>query len=401
MISCSPRVRQEVEALFSADGDAATLSSDDLEFAKSKFCGEERERYQLSKYICDASGNIAGSFGSIAEKIEELLRNSSCAISQDNPINQVLDIELGLSLDESFSVELKNMRLKGLSKTDVENIRKELNDILSEVKKELNNGPDRTPQERLKLIYDVILKRGFAWADSNLLTMGLMERQLDCDTSAFIVMAVVHEFGWPVRLIEVPGHAFVRWDDGITVFNMDLGKIFPDDFYKKEFQVAYDFFAGSYDMISLAYFNRGGAKMELGRNEGAVKDYDEAIESNPNSADAYYNRGIAKGELGRYEEAIRDYNRAIKLNPKQVKAYNNRGTALEALGRHEEAVRSYSRAIMMDPNHAPAYYNRGLVKRSLGRDDDAAKDFKKAKKAAVRSESRNPNRKMFEKPNTP
>ncbi len=62
----------------------------------------------------------------------------------------------------------------------------------------------------------------------------------------------------------------------------------------------------------------------MGRNEEAIKDYDKAIELNPQYAKAYNNRGKAKAKLGRNEEAIKDYDKAIELNPQLAEAYNNR-----------------------------------------------------------------------------
>ena len=46
------------------------------------------------------------------------------------------------------------------------------------------------------------------------------------------------------------------------------------------------------------YFNSGIRKANSGDYEGAIKDYNKAIEIKPNDADAYYNRGVAKWDLG-------------------------------------------------------------------------------------------------------
>jgi tetratricopeptide (TPR) repeat protein len=46
----------------------------------------------------------------------------------------------------------------------------------------------------------------------------------------------------------------------------------------------------------------------------AIKDYDLALEINPNNAEIYINRGFAKYKLGLEEDAIKDYDYAIKIN---------------------------------------------------------------------------------------
>ncbi|MEI0495856.1 tetratricopeptide repeat protein [Brachyspira intermedia] len=59
----------------------------------------------------------------------------------------------------------------------------------------------------------------------------------------------------------------------------------------------------------IAYNNRANAKSDLGLYEEAIKDFDKAIELNPNNFMAYYNKGLAKSDLGHNEEA---YNNFIK-----------------------------------------------------------------------------------------
>jgi len=48
------------------------------------------------------------------------------------------------------------------------------------------------------------------------------------------------------------------------------------------------------------YYDSGVEKANSGDYEGAIKDYDKAIEINPKHAEAYYNRGLAKAYLGDY-----------------------------------------------------------------------------------------------------
>ena len=63
------------------------------------------------------------------------------------------------------------------------------------------------------------------------------------------------------------------------------------------------------------YFNRGVAKLQLGKFKESIKDFDKSIELNPQHALAYKNRGLAKYNLGKSEDAIKDFERAIELNP--------------------------------------------------------------------------------------
>lgn len=64
-----------------------------------------------------------------------------------------------------------------------------------------------------------------------------------------------------------------------------------------------------------AYFDRGLAKLKLGKHQEAINNFDRAIEIDPQFAEAYYYRGRIKATLRRYKEASADYNTAMKINP--------------------------------------------------------------------------------------
>jgi tetratricopeptide (TPR) repeat protein len=148
-----------------------------------------------------------------------------------------------------------------------------------------------------------------------------------------------------------------------------------------------------------AYNNRGLAKKDLRQYAEAIQDYDKAIELNPNAA-AYYNRGIVKNYLGQYAKAIKDFDKAIELNPNyacfynyrsiakenlvielnpnDARAYYNRGFAKHNLKRYAEGIQDYDKAIELNPNYADAYSYRGLAKFNLKQYAEAIEDYDKA-----------------------
>ena len=63
----------------------------------------------------------------------------------------------------------------------------------------------------------------------------------------------------------------------------------------------------------------------MGDKEGAIADYNKAIEIKPDYALAYNNRGNARYNLGDKEGAIADYNKAIEIKPDDAYAYMSRG----------------------------------------------------------------------------
>jgi Flp pilus assembly protein TadD len=129
--------------------------------------------------------------------------------------------------------------------------------------------------------------------------------------------------------------------------------------------------------FAIAYYNRGSSYQVLGQYEHANQDYDRAIQLNPNFTFAYNSRGASYHALGQYERAIQDYDKAIQLDPNLAVAYYNRGTSYHALGQYERAIQDYDRAIQLDPNFAIVYYNRGTSYQGLGKTVEAETDFQK------------------------
>ncbi|MGI8821285.1 MAG: tetratricopeptide repeat protein [Chthoniobacterales bacterium] len=126
---------------------------------------------------------------------------------------------------------------------------------------------------------------------------------------------------------------------------------------------------------AIAAFNRGKAKAEKGDLDGAIADYDRAIQLNPKDAAIYNNRGLAKQEKGDLDAAIVDFNRALQLNPKDAVACSNRGNAKRDKGDLDGAILDYNRAIGFDPKYAYSYYDRGLAKKQKSDLDGAIADY--------------------------
>jgi len=61
------------------------------------------------------------------------------------------------------------------------------------------------------------------------------------------------------------------------------------------------------------HFYSGVEKANSGDYQGAIEDYDKAIELNPKDAEAYYNRGLAKIGMGQKDSGCLDLSKAREL----------------------------------------------------------------------------------------
>ncbi|HEY9614239.1 tetratricopeptide repeat protein, partial [Allocoleopsis sp.] len=106
-------------------------------------------------------------------------------------------------------------------------------------------------------------------------------------------------------------------------------------------------------------YNRGVDKLNAGNYQGAIADFNQALQIDPNDADTYYNRGYAQHTLGRYDQALADYTQAIQLNPKFAQAYSNRGYTYFVLKNYQQAITDATKAIELNRDSDNAYVSRG------------------------------------------
>ena len=89
---------------------------------------------------------------------------------------------------------------------------------------------------------------------------------------------------------------------------------------------------------TFVYYERGKKKYYDGNAEGAINDFNQAIELNPDDVETYKYRAKSKVKLEDYQAAIEDYNQAIKLNPNDASAYRGRGVVKVDLQDHAGAI---------------------------------------------------------------
>jgi tetratricopeptide (TPR) repeat protein len=128
----------------------------------------------------------------------------------------------------------------------------------------------------------------------------------------------------------------------------------------------------------LIYFSRGRVNLDHGTLEQAVSDFGEAIRLKPDYFDAYLNRGIAFRELGKYDRSSTDISRAIHLNPESALAYYERGLTNVDDDSRFQGQEAFSEAIRLDPQYAEAYFKRGNAYLQMHEYDKGIEDLSQA-----------------------
>lgn len=130
-----------------------------------------------------------------------------------------------------------------------------------------------------------------------------------------------------------------------------------------------------------AYWNRGNIKWINRDYNGAMEDFNTAIELDPKLYVAYADRAQTKFSLQDYRGAIKDYDKVIQLSPNSSIYFFLRAEAKDQLEEFESAISDYDRSIKLNPIkslNGERYFNRGIDNLKLNKKDKGCLDLSKA-----------------------
>jgi tetratricopeptide (TPR) repeat protein len=224
--------------------------------------------------------------------------------------------------------------------------------------------------------HDALVKLGFlkkivsgahAWED--LEKMGVLGRTEGKPVSFYVEVIPIGEK--PAARAVAVGARLVRDPDGSVSYTWE-----SDEKQEAESPPA----SAPSDASDGDLVNRGIEKAKNGDLDGAIADFNRAIELDPKDDAPYFNRAQAKKLKNDNAGAIADYTKAIELGSTNPAAYNNRGNARVENNDPDGAIADYTHAIKLKPDYARAYYNRAMVKKDKGDAAGAEADFKRAAK---------------------
>lgn len=219
-----------------------------------------------------------------------------------------------------------------------------------------------------------------------------------CLSLSILYLSIAERLGLPMYGVVVPGHFFVRYDDGKNRYNIETtseGGTATDEHYIQRFRVPKGYNGSIYmknlnKLQTLGCFlnNLGNSYNDIGDKEAALKALEQAIEMNPTLAEARANLGNIYLEKGKIAEAEKEYKLALRINPGDAKTHNNLGNAY--LQKYEEkdsdfrkgwlnsAISEYYQSISLDPNFTDAYKNLAVAYCKQEKFPQALKQLKKA-----------------------
>ncbi len=129
------------------------------------------------------------------------------------------------------------------------------------------------------------------------------------------------------------------------------------------------------------FLNRGNQLLSQNNYPEAIKNYDKALELQPNNSQVsqlLYNKAIALQKSNLLEPALIAFNQLIQIEPENSQAYLNRGTTLRKLRRYADAIASYDRALAINPDYPQAWVDRGVALGMSQKHQQALESFDRA-----------------------
>ncbi len=209
-----------------------------------------------------------------------------------------------------------------------------------------------------------------------------------CLSLSVLYLSIGERLGLPLHGVVVPGHFFVRYDDGRVRFNIETtskGGNASNEHYIKKFKVPrlngrniYLKNLSKIQTLGCFFNNLGNSYSDVGDMESALRAFELAVEINPTLSESRANLANIYLKKGQITQAITEYHAALDINPNDAKTHNNLGNAYAQRGSLGYAVSEYSESIRLDPNFVDGYKNLALVYSKQERYGRAVAELKKA-----------------------
>lgn len=126
-----------------------------------------------------------------------------------------------------------------------------------------------------------------------------------------------------------------------------------------------------------AYYELGVCHLLEGVPCGAIKNFVQAIQLNPENPDAILQLGISHELCEEYDMALMIYQKLIENSPEYIKAYDHKSSLLMKMERYKEASLVLNQIMKIDPNYHKAYAGIGICFDKLGKKSDAQRYYRK------------------------
>jgi hypothetical protein len=180
-----------------------------------------------------------------------------------------------------------------------------------------------------------------------------------CLGIALLMLLLGEKNGYPLYGVVIPGHFFVRYDDGAIRRNIEpnaSGLERTDDYYRSRYGVG----PGSWyfplrnlskpEVAGVLFFMIGNDALRKKQWRKACGLYETCLGLYPDYPDALGNLAVALAERNRVDSAITLLDRAARINPGDRKIWLNKALLFMRTNRYQEMVRLCGERLHVAPD---------------------------------------------------
>lgn len=212
--------------------------------------------------------------------------------------------------------------------------------------------------------------------NANHLSYSIIQKITDCDINSFLFLMIAHELHYPIHAVSVPGHIFVRWDDGKIRRNFETtDKTFPSDGdIMNKFNIdSYSMRNNSYlknmtsdEIISLVCFNIGYSYFEE-NNENTEIVLKYGLKLTPYNQNllvllSHYYMYVTQ----EYEKSLQYLNKAFEGDAGNQKYFVFKSDLYSEMGDYFKAIDTLMYAYLMNPTNPVTLWNLGWYYYKVG-----------------------------------
>jgi len=247
-----------------------------------------------------------------------------------------------------------------------------IDDIAYEILDRLEKKGKRNDIDAIREINSYLYdEMGFvAISDANdprdlLLDTVIERRQGYCLSLSVLYLAIGERLGLPLYGVVVPGHFFVRYEDGpirINIETTSAGNTATDEHYIEKFKVPvengetiYMKTLTNHQVLGCYYNNLGNCYIKNEDDAAARKALEKSVLLAPELSESRNNLGNIYYRQGLLNKAKRQFEEAIKNNPHDAKTYTNLGNVLLSMGQTLRAINRFEKSTKLDDTFKDAY----------------------------------------------
>lgn len=192
----------------------------------------------------------------------------------------------------------------------------------------------------------------------------LSSKRGSCLGISLVELLIAEKLDLPLHGIIVPGHFFVRYDNGTVRQNIDpmkSGESLTDAWYRKRFGVKWGSFytmsnLDKREVVAVVAFNVGNALRERGKGKTAIACYEQVVQTFPRWGEAWGNLGVTYAAMGSGDKALAMFEKARQVEPRLAGLSRNLGSLFVRQQQYDRAAAEYERGLEDDPNNPDLLY---------------------------------------------